>query len=172
MAYYNQERKKSVEPKVKKLLKDYGLKGSLSVNHHSSVVLTIREGSIDFIKNYLGVLGNRSLRQPENCQLADQAQRQQNINYLSVNTSWYHEHFSGKALDFLTKVLAILNEGNHNRSDIMSDYFDVGWYVDIHIGRWDKPYKYVKKNKIVKSVKMTDGRKINFISVFNNSVEV
>jgi hypothetical protein len=30
--------------------------------------------------------------------------------------------------------------GNHNRSDIMSDYHDVGWYVDINIGQWNKPY--------------------------------
>ena len=82
MAYYTQERKKEVAPKVKKLLKEYGLKGSLSVNHHSSVVLTIKEGSINFIKNYLGVLGNRSLQQPGNWQLADKAQRQQNIKNL------------------------------------------------------------------------------------------
>jgi hypothetical protein len=34
--------------------------------------------------------------------------------------------------------------GNHDRSDIQSDYFDVGWYVDINIGRWNKPYALVK----------------------------
>ena len=31
--------------------------------------------------------------------------------------------------------------GNHNNSDISTDYFDVGWYIDINIGKWDKPYE-------------------------------
>jgi hypothetical protein len=24
----------------------------------------------------------------------------------------------------------------------MTDYFDVGWYIDIKIGKWDKPYNF------------------------------
>ena len=31
--------------------------------------------------------------------------------------------------------------GNHNESDSQTDYFNVGWYIDIGIGRWDKPYQ-------------------------------
>jgi hypothetical protein len=31
--------------------------------------------------------------------------------------------------------------GNHDRSDIQSDYFDVGWYVDVNIGSWNRPYE-------------------------------
>jgi len=26
----------------------------------------------------------------------------------------------------------------------MTDYFDVGWYNDIRIGDWNKPYQMVK----------------------------
>jgi hypothetical protein len=33
-----------------------------------------------------------------------------------------------------------MNAGNHNRSDAMTDYFDVGWYVDVNIGKWNQPY--------------------------------
>jgi hypothetical protein len=33
-----------------------------------------------------------------------------------------------------------MNMGNHDNSDIMTDYFDVGWYVDVNIGLWNKPY--------------------------------
>jgi hypothetical protein len=29
---------------------------------------------------------------------------------------------------------------NHDNSDIMTDYFDVGWYVNIYVGKWNKPY--------------------------------
>ena len=29
---------------------------------------------------------------------------------------------------------------NHDNSDIQTDYFDVGWYVDVNAGIWNKPY--------------------------------
>jgi hypothetical protein len=59
---------------------------------------------------------------------------------LDVNPYWYQEHFDGKAKSFLKEVLAAMNSGNHNNSDVQSDYFDVGWYVDVNIGSWNKPY--------------------------------
>jgi hypothetical protein len=33
-----------------------------------------------------------------------------------------------------------MNDGNWDKSDIQSDYFNVGWYVDVNIGKWNKPY--------------------------------
>jgi hypothetical protein len=59
---------------------------------------------------------------------------------LDVNVYWYKEHFSGKALSFLKEVITVMNNGNHDNSDIQTDYFDVGWYVDVNIGTWNKPY--------------------------------
>jgi hypothetical protein len=35
-------------------------------------------------------------------------------------------------------------EGNHDNSDIQSDYFDVGWYVEVNIGKWNKAYDLQK----------------------------
>jgi hypothetical protein len=37
-----------------------------------------------------------------------------------------------------------MNGGNHDNSDVQTDYFDVGWYVDVNIGSWDKPYTLEK----------------------------
>jgi hypothetical protein len=34
-----------------------------------------------------------------------------------------------------------MNTGNWDESDIQTDYFNVGWYVDVKIGSWQKPYK-------------------------------
>ena len=119
MAYYSQEMKKAVQPEMKKLLKEYGLKGSLSVRDHRTVVLTIKSGAIDF---------NKSSN-------ADDYNRQ-------VNVYWIDEHWTGKAKEFLTKAKALLNTGNYDNSDIMTDYFDVGWYVDINLGKWNQPYVY------------------------------
>jgi hypothetical protein len=128
MAYFNQERKKAMAPKIKEILKKYGLKGSLAVRHHSTVVLNIRSGEIDFISNF-NECGRVKAR--------DSYQAKGNID---VNVYWYKEHFAGRALMCLEELIPVLNQGNHNRSDIQSDYFDVGWYVDVNIGTWDKPY--------------------------------
>ncbi len=114
MAYMSQERKASLAPAIKAILKKYGVKGSLSVDNHSSLVLTVSEGPIDF-----------------------------GTDYLQVNTHWLGERFEGKARKFLMEVVAAMNVGNHNRSDIMTDYFDVGWYVNVNIGRWNKPYNKI-----------------------------
>jgi hypothetical protein len=61
---------------------------------------------------------------------------------LDINV--YHPNcgLSGKCLDAVRELIDAMNYGNHNNSDIQSDYFDVGWYVNLHIGKWDKPYKY------------------------------
>ncbi len=140
MAYVSQERKQSLAPAIKAVLKKYGVKGSLSIRTHSSLVLTIKSGKIDFVENFIEtdnkVLHGRKMSQDQ----IDHIRKNQSVD---VNPYWYHEHFSGKAKDFLKEVLAAMNNGNHDNSDIQSDYFDVGWYVDVNIGRWNQPYVYV-----------------------------
>ena len=118
MAYFNQERKREMAPRIKALLNKYGLKGSLSVRNHSTVVLTIKSGAIDFGQNDV-----------EWCK-----------GHLDVNVYHIDSHYEGIAREFLNEAYRILMTGNHNNSDIQTDYFDVGWWVDIRVGRWDKPY--------------------------------
>ena len=60
-----------------------------------------------------------------------------------VNEYWYHESFAydnPKITDFLSELIPSMNDGNHDNSDIMTDYFDVGWYINVRVGKWDKPY--------------------------------
>lgn len=137
MAYVNQERKAKIAPEVKAILKKYGVKGSLSVRGHSTLCLTIKSGPIDFIENYIKTDADKPYGRP---MPADQVASIRKSQSLDVNTYWYHEHFSGKAKSFLAAVLKAMNSGNHDNSDAQIDYFDVGWYVDVNIGRWNKPY--------------------------------
>jgi hypothetical protein len=51
--------------------------------------------------------------------------------------------YSGKALTFLEEIRNAMNVGNWDKSDIMTDYFNVGWYISIKIGKWNKPYIYI-----------------------------
>jgi len=137
MAYMSQEKKAKIAPVVKAICAKYGVKASLSIRNHMALCLTIKQGPIDFIGNSNRVCGNNHYQ-------VSQGFRPNTQGYSDVNPYWFRDHYDGKALDFLSEVLTAMNAGNHDRSDIQSDYFDVGWYVDVNIGRWDQPYALVK----------------------------
>jgi len=128
----SQERKAEISPVVKAILKKYNVKGSLSVRNHSTLCLTIKSGPIDFIENYLTTVRTTS------------GDYVRSSGSLQVNTYWVQDHFTDIAKAFLTEVVAAMNGGNWDKSDIQSDYFNVGWYVDVSIGTWNKPYVLVK----------------------------
>lgn len=133
MAYVSQEMKAKIAPTVKALLKKYGLKGSLSVNHHSTLVLTVSSGKIDFIKNYNETVSVQPKYNDRPFQPAK--------DYIQVNTYWCHEHFSDKAAEFLVAAVQALKGPDYfDHSDIQTDYFHCSHYVSINIGRWNKPY--------------------------------
>ena len=124
MAYVSQELKAKLAPKIKAICKKYGVKASLSVRNHSVLCLNIKSGKIDFLGNYARGF--------------NQANPQR--DYIQVNTYWYQDHFDGVARDFLSEVIPAMNVGNHDNSEIQFDYFDVGWYINVNVGQWNKPY--------------------------------
>lgn len=131
MAYMNQERKAKLAPAVKAILKRYGVKGTISTDSQS-ISVNIKSGSLDFIGDYNKTVEAR----PGGFRLGSPAEK-----YLQINPYWYQDHFSNKVTKkFLDEVFRALNTGNHDNSDIQTDYFDVGWYVHVNIGKWNKPY--------------------------------
>lgn len=132
MAYMSQTKKAELAPAVKAALKKYGIKGSLSVHNHTSLVLTLKSGKIDFVKNYIETV---------------QAHPRYNdrelgpVTHIDVNVYHYRDHFSGDAKKFLTEVITAMSVGNFDHSDSQTDYFHVGWWLDVQVGRWDKPYE-------------------------------
>lgn len=137
MAYFNQERKKERAPVIKAILKKYGIKGSLAVRNHMTFVLNIKSGKIDFIENFIQTDIDKPYGNKMSTEQIEYIRKNQSLD---VNTYWYKENYSGKAKSFLKEILAAMNGGNHDNSDVQTDYFDVGWYVDVNIGSWDKPY--------------------------------
>ena len=125
MAFMNQDRKKRLVALAKPILKKYGLKGTFSVENHSGIRLTIRSGNIDFFNS-----------------LNEERWGHIPTGSFDVNTYYIEESFNGAAKDALVELLAALNDGNHDKSDIMTDYFNVGWWVWISIGKYNKPYIY------------------------------
>lgn len=116
MAYMNQERKASIHAALKRVIPK-NWKWSLAVRHHSSIVLTIAA-----------------------------APHQLSNGHESLNPyHWERQHadkvdWTPEVVEIFKAIFSALNRGNHNNSDIMTDYFDVGWYVEVDLGRWDKPF--------------------------------
>ncbi len=131
MAWMNQDKKAALAPAIKAVCKKYGVKASLAVRNHSTLVLNIKSGPIDFIGNFNKVC-SKDIRYGNRFTPATTA--------IDVNPYWYKEHFDGIAREFLAEVIPAMNAGNHDNSDIQTDYFDVGWYIDVNIGKWNKPY--------------------------------
>ena len=118
MAYVSQADKAELAPGIKAVLKKYNMKSSISVRHHSSLVVTVKSGNIDF-RDYM-----------RECD-----------DYIQVNEYWIHEHYTGVARDFLTELLAAMKGPKYfNNDDSQSDYFHRSHYTNILVGKWNTPY--------------------------------
>jgi len=117
MAYMSKEHAKQIRDNLKKAFPDF--KFSVKINHHSAISVSIMKSPLDFSK-----------------ELADSV-----LDYVQLNEyhlEWYQHS------EVLKKIRDIINEGNHDNSDYMTDYFDVGFYVNFNIGQFDKPYQQIK----------------------------
>lgn len=124
MAYMSQEKKAQIAAKLKAVV-PAGWKYSLSVRNHSTLVLTIASAPVDLLAT-INRHAQEDVRHP--------------MTYASVYFRAVDRHFEGDTLQIMERIAEALDDGNHDRSDLQSDYFDVGWYVDINIGRWDRPF--------------------------------
>jgi hypothetical protein len=135
MAYMNQESKAKINQVLKPILAKYKIKGSLSVRNHSTIVLTLKSGAIDFIGNSNRVCGN-------NFYQVQRGFKPNDTGYDQVNPYWFQDHYDGDAKAFLTEAFKALKSANwYDESDAMTDYFNTAYYVDINIGKWNKPYE-------------------------------
>ena len=142
MAYVSQEMKKDLAPQIKAVLKKYGLKGSIGVRHHSSLVVNIKSGILDLVG-------------ASNRQRIEEAKRRGNEpyidNYIQVNenyvSDWMKAIGESKIAKFYDELVAAMKGVGsqsvewYNNSDIMTDYFDRAYYIDINVGQWNKPYE-------------------------------
>ena len=111
MAYVSQELKKELAPRIKEVAKKYGFKISLRVKHHTGLECVIREGKIE-----------------------------NPLEHYEVNTHWIEKNYEGELRNFLLELHDAMNVGNHNNSDLMTDYYDIGWFTWITFGTWNKEY--------------------------------
>ena len=116
MAYVSQKDKAKLAPQIKKVLNKYGMKGSISIRHHSTLVVTLQSGAIQFDHSH-------------------------GDGYTQVNVYHIDSHYEGHAKSFLLELLAAMKGPDYfNEDDAMTDYFHRSHYTDINIGKWNKPY--------------------------------
>ena len=116
MAYVSKQDKAELAPGIKAVLKKYSMKGSISVRNHSTLVVKIMSGAIEF----------------DTCE-----------GYHDVNVYWIDTHFAGIERDFLNELLNAMKGTKYfNNDDAMTDYFSRSHYTDITVGTWKKPYVY------------------------------
>jgi len=142
MAYMSQEMKKELAPAIKAVLKKYNMKGFIGVENNSSLVVNIKQGTLDLVENWLA---NHKYETQYNTQemidgWVEETRKQAHIQVNPYCIDWC---YSGECESFLSELIEAMMIGNHNNSDAMTDYFDVGWYININIGKWNKPYQVV-----------------------------
>lgn len=148
MAYVDQAKKAKIAAALKNVVpKDW--KYTLRIRHHSEIIMTIRKSPIDFI----AIAASRLRQDIENkgLDLTDPYLKQylsdleeKKVNFLTYNIYYLENHFSGELLELMRNIVDCLNTDNYDRSDSQIDYFDVGHYVTLQVGEFDKPYQCSK----------------------------
>ena len=139
MAYVSQEKKKQLAPAIKAVLKKYGMKGSIAVRHNSSLVVNIKEGVLDLLGSAQRHNDDYALRRGQDAYQVG--------TYLQVNDSWCEEWArevgDERIADFYGELIAAMKGSDwFCEDDIQSDYFFRAHYIDINVGKCNKPYAY------------------------------
>ena len=136
MAYMNQQLKSELAPGIKAVLKKYGMKGSIAVRNHMTLVVNIKSGKLDIMQNHYDKVTERGTVN----QYGDNIRK---LEYLDVNQYWIEDGYTGIVKDFINELYdAMKGDKWFDKSDIQSDYFHTAYYMDVNVGDYNKPYQF------------------------------
>ena len=126
MAYIRTEEVREIRNALKERFGKEGLKFSVSQEDHTSVHVSIMKGNRDF------------------SDIAPSGYQQINHYHLDLHAD-DHEELFREILDIIRKAPANAENGREwfDKSDAQTDYFHTAFYININIGKWDKPYQKV-----------------------------
>src|SRR5206468_3312244 len=110
MAYMSQEKKKEIAANLKQVM-PAGWKYTLGVHHHSTIVLTISEAPVDLVGEYVKRCAEQDRNENRSPYLNEKT------THVQVNPYWTDKYFADKRAEQMKKIIAALNDGNHDRSD-------------------------------------------------------
>ena len=128
MAYIGAQDVKAIRDELKATFPKFKFgvrKGSGSL----SVEVTIKQGPVDFAEVFKG----------------------ERNAYAQINE--FHLYLYGKYEAFFDQVLTIIKTAPANaggrawfdKSDAMTDYFHVAYYININVGEWNSPYQCTRE---------------------------
>jgi len=124
MAFMNQERKAPIAAELKRVIPQ-GWKWTLGVRNHSTIVLNIWAAPADL----LGMI-----RTNVRCEVGH------HFDLYMPRRGDFMKGAPAEIAELFDRIADALYRGNHDRSDLQTDYFDVGWYVDVNIGTYERPF--------------------------------
>lgn len=125
MAYMNQALKAELVAEVKKVLPK-NWKVTFGVRNYSTLVMNIAKADFSIMD------------------LMNLSQYEKDHGYKTLNACYLKEATTKKEVNaILVKISNAMNGQNHDNSDAMTDYFDVGYYIEINVGTYKKPYEQI-----------------------------
>lgn len=139
MAYMNQERKKMLAPHIKRVLKKYGVKATLSTDTYS-INVNIKSGKLNLIEEAVKAGNSAKIAEFKHFRL-----NQYYVEKFAVDDTVFQFY-----KDLIQAVkgedpLFLLENGKplwYDNSDPMTDYFNTAYYFHINVGKWSKPYEF------------------------------
>jgi len=130
MAYIKKEEISEIRKALKKAFPKvkFSVRGD---SQYSSVYVSIMKSDIDFNA------------------LWEEGSYRKEHQYEDINIYHYEKHYP-EHKDFFDKIMKIIKtapasaeDGREwfDKSDIMTDYFHCAYYINLSVGKWDKPYE-------------------------------
>ena len=147
MAFISQEEKRELMPEIKKVLKTFNMKGTVSINNHSTLIVTLSQGDLDLISVENKLRTTRHSHFPESSLYLVDTHFTQSYHHLDKLIE-VGEH---KVFNFYTALFKAMKGSKwFDKSDMMTDYCHIAYYCYIDVGRSKaKPYICTKKALLV-----------------------
>ncbi len=134
MAYISKEKVAEIRANLKKEFPD--IKFSVRRDNHISLDVSIMKAPYHFFSEKIRLTWNT----------ASVSGEQKTLPYCGgINHYWIENSLEYDNHAILQKIVDICMEGNHDNSVVQADYFDVGWYFNLNVGKWDNPFQYTGK---------------------------
>jgi hypothetical protein len=143
---------KEIARRIREELKDEfpRLKFSVVMEHHNSIIIALMKSDIKIIQKFEDIPKDAFYSyEIDQRYTEDDIRLSQNKKYHQLNEHTLRDDYNPLKWNngvFLTetghkilkRVEEIANRYNYDNSDIMTDYFDVNFYLHIHLGKWNK----------------------------------
>ncbi len=145
MAYISKDEVKQVRESLKKA---FGKRFKFSVIRRDAmcVCVSIMEGDIENWADHIAHNEDYSLLDAHQIQSRKYVRESIRRGHHQINEFYISENWKGEGRKVLEKILECCQVGegmyNRNAGDMGADYPDYTYFIEINIGKWNKPYTY------------------------------